>query len=191
MKIQRSNAAALVGGTLLIGFGLLSLAGQLFRGSQFSSYFWPFAVIGLGAVFFVGMFAGGKHVAGLAIPGSILLVSGLTLLFQNLTGSWTSWSYGWTLLLASVGLGVFIMGVYEGDENHRQAGLKVMQVAVTLFIIFGALFELVLSPSGPSAGRYVFPVLLILFGGYLVLARSGLLGWHRHADEDPGSDQSA
>ena len=184
MNTQRSNAGTLVAGSLLVGFGVLALLGQLFAGSQFWSYFWPFVVIGFGAMFFVGMFAGGKSMAGLAIPGSIIAVSGLTLLVKNLTGSWSTWSYGWTLTLASVGLGIFIMGWYQGDLQRRQSGLKVMQVAATLFIIFGSFFELVISPRGVSAGRYAFPMLLILLGGYLVLTRSGFLGRHPSADAD-------
>ena len=187
MTTRRSNTGALLAGSLLIGFGVLALLGQLFRGSDFWSYLWPLAVIGFGALFFVGMFAGGRSAAALAIPGSIITVSGLTLLFQNLTGNWSTWSYGWTLTLASVGLGIYIMGLYQGDAHRQQSGLKVMQVALVLFIVFGAVFELILSPSGLVGWRYAFPVLLILLGIYLVLTRSGLLGAHSSQDEEPGA----
>ena len=44
MNTQRSNVGALVGGTLLIGFGVLALFGQLFRDFRLWSYVWPFAV---------------------------------------------------------------------------------------------------------------------------------------------------
>jgi hypothetical protein len=183
MNTQRSNIGALVGGTLLIGFGLLALFGQLFRDFRFWSYLWPFAVIGCGVLFFIGMFAGGKSMAALAIPGSIITVSGLMLFFQNLTSHWATWSYGWTVTLASVGLGIFIMGAYQGDEQRKRSGLKVMKVAAVLFIVFGVFFEMILSISGLTAGRYTFPVLLILLGGYLVLSRSGLLRSHKSSDE--------
>ena len=183
MTTQRSNVGTLVGGALLIGFGVLALFGQIFRDFHFWSYIWPFAVIGCGAMFFIGMLAGGKSLAGLAIPGSIITVSGLMLLFQNITGHWSTWSYGWTITLASVGLGIFIMGMIQGDEHCRQAGLKVMKVAAILFVIFGAFFEMILSPFGLTAGRYTFPVLLILLGGYLVVPRSGLLGGRKAENE--------
>ncbi len=94
MTTQRSQIGTLIGGVMLIGLGTLALFGQLFRGFHFWSYFWPLIVIGAGAMFFVGMLAGGKSVSGLAVPGSIITVNGLMLLFQNFTGHWTSWSYG-------------------------------------------------------------------------------------------------
>ena len=183
MTTQRSNVGTLVGGALLIGFGVLALFGQIFRDFHFWSYIWPFAIVGSGLLFFIGMFAGGKSLAGLAIPGSIITVNGLMLLFQNFTGHWSSWSYGWTITLASVGLGIFIMGAYAGDQHRRQAGLKVMKIAAVLFVLFGAFFELLLSPFGLTGGRYTFPILLILLGGYLVVSRSGLVGGRKSENE--------
>jgi len=109
MNLER-NLGTLLGGALLIGLGLLTLFGQIFSGFHFWSFAWPLVIIGCGGLFFIGMLAGGKSLAGLAIPGSLITIGGLTLLYQNLTGHWYSWSYGWTITLASVGLGIFIMG---------------------------------------------------------------------------------
>jgi hypothetical protein len=81
MQTNRSNAGALVGGAIMIAFGLLALAGQVFRSVDWG-FLWPFTVIGIGALFFVAMFAGGKQTAGFAIPGSIVGGIGLVLLFQ-------------------------------------------------------------------------------------------------------------
>jgi hypothetical protein len=190
MTTQRSNLGTLIGGALLVGLGILTLFGQIFHNFHFWAYVWPSLIIGCGALFFAGMFLGGKSLAGLAIPGSIITVSGLVLFYQNLTGHWTSWSYGWTITLASVGLGIFIMGTYQADESRRQAGLKVMKIATILFIIFGSFFEMILSPFGLAAGRYTFPVLLILLGCYLVVSRSGLFGG-RKAENESGAEISA
>lgn len=171
MSTQR-NAGTLVVGALLIVFGILALAGQVFRGFNFWSTFWPFIVIGAGAMFFVGMFAGGKSVSGLAIPGSIITVIGLILFYQNLTGHWESWSYGWTVILMSVGLGIFIMGAYGGNESQRKSGLGLMRLGLILFIVFGGFFELIFS-AGERFGlrQVVFPVALILLGLYLIFTR--------------------
>lgn len=171
MSSQR-NSGTLVVGTLLIVFGIFALAGQLFRGLHFWNTFWPFIVIGLGAMFFVGMFAGGKSVSGLAIPASIITTVGLMLFYQNLTGHWESWSYGWTVILISVGLGIFIMGTFGGDEGQRKSGLGVMRIGLILFILFGGFFELIFS-AGARFGlrQIVFPVALILLGVYLIFKR--------------------
>jgi len=171
MQTNRSNAGALVGGAIMIAFGLLALAGQVFRGVDWG-FLWPFIIIAAGAIFFVGMFAGGKQTAGLAIPGSIIGGIGLVLLFQNITGHWESMSYFWTLIIMFVGAGIYIMGAYGGDVNQKKSGRGVMKVGLILFVIFGAFFELIFS----SFNSLLFPILLILLGGYLILSRSGIFG---------------
>jgi len=171
MQPNRSNAGALVGGAVMIAFGLLALAGQVFRSVDWG-FLWPFIVIAIGAVFFVAMFAGGKQTAAFAIPGSIVGGIGLVLLFQNITGHWESMSYFWTLIIMFVGAGIYIMGWYAGDANQRKSGQGVMKVGLILFVIFGAFFEMIFS----SLSNMLFPILLILLGAYLVVTRSGLIG---------------
>lgn len=180
MQTNRSNTGALVGGTLLIAFGLLSLASEVFRGFNWG-FLWPFIVIGVGALFFVAMFAGGKQAAGFAIPGTIVSGIGLVLLFQNITKHWESMSYFWTLIILFVGVGIYIMGVYSNDPGQKKSGAGVMKVGLILFIVFGSFFEMIFS----SISNLIFPILLILLGAYLVLNRSGLLGKHK---EDTSSD---
>jgi hypothetical protein len=181
---RKRNSGALVAGSILIVFGLLSLFGQLFRGVHIWSYLWPFIIIGVGALFFVGMFMGGKSMAGLAVPGTIIGGIGLMLFIQNLFNIWESWSYGWTVILILVGLGIFIMGLYAGDAQNRRAGLKVMKTGAILFVIFGGFFELIFSAANPHGLRqFIFPVLLVLLGIYLVVTRSGLLP-SRHSESD-------
>jgi hypothetical protein len=175
-------SGSLVVGAILIALGLLSLIGQIFRGFPFMSYLWPFIIIGFGGLFFVGMLAGGKSMAGLAIPGAIISGLGLMMFIQNLTGYWQSWAYSWTIILVLIGLGIFIMGLYTEDLHRRQAGLRVMKVGAILFIIFGGFFELVLNAFRPyGVQQYIFPVLLVALGIYLVVVRSGLFS-SRHID---------
>ena len=175
MSSQR-NAGALVGGSLLILFGLLAMFGQIFRSFNFWNTFWPFFIIGFGLLFFVGMFAGGRSVSGLAIPGTIIAAIGLMLFYQNITGHWESWAYGWTVIVMAVGLGIFIMGFWGQNASQRSAGLGVLRIGLILFIIFGAFFELIFTSGMPFGLRGIFfPVALILLGLYLILTRTGLL----------------
>jgi hypothetical protein len=190
MSFKR-NPGMLVAGSILIAFGLLALLGRLFQGFQFWNYLWPVILIAVGALFFVGMFAGGKSMAGLAIPGSIVGVIGLMMLLQSLSGHWESWAYGWTVILISVGLGIFIMGVYTADEHRRRAGMRVMEIGAILFVIFGGFFEMIFSAFQPyGISRYVFPALLILVGVYLVVVRSGFLHISRKDAADEVVDLS-
>ena len=190
MSIKRISGS-LVAGSVLIALGLLALAGQIFRGFPFWSYLWPFIILGFGGLFFVGMFAGGKSFAGLAIPGTLIGGLGLMMFIQNLTGYWQSWAYSWTIILILVGLGIFIMGLYTEDANRRQAGMRVMKVGAILFVIFGGFFELIFNAFRPfGIQQYIFPILLIVLGGYLVVIRSGLLSSRHINSNTPTIDLS-
>ncbi len=186
MNSNRPNNAALVGGTLLIGFGLLSLVGQLFRDVVNWSYLWPLTIVVAGALFFAGMFMGGPKVSGLAVPGTIIGGIGLLLLYQNLTGAWESWAYSWTLIVVFVGIGIYIMGSYGADEGQRRAAVKVMKVGAILFVVFGAFFEMIFSMDRSLGLRgLLFPSLLVLLGAYLIVRRLGLLGGRDKTDAQP------
>lgn len=172
---SKRNTGSLVGGSILIIFGMLALFGKIFQNFDFWGTFWPFFIIGIGLLFFVGMFAGGRSVSGLAIPGSIISTIGLMLFYQNITDHWESWSYGWTVILMSVGLGIFIMGTWGQNVTQRAAGLRVLRIGAIMFIIFGAFFELIFTSGMPFGLRsIIFPISLIILGLYLVLSRVGL-----------------
>ena len=169
MQTNRSNVGALIGGALLIGFGLLSLVERVFTNVDWGAL-WPFFIIGFGGLFFIAMFATGKNSAPLAVPGTIVGGIGLVLLFQSLANHWESMSYVWTLIILFVGLGIYIMGWYGEEPGQRSAGLRLMKIGFILFVIFGTFFEMIFS----SFNSMVFPILLIAVGAYLVLTRSGL-----------------
>jgi len=182
MSANRSNVGSLVGGAVLIALGLLTLAGQFVRGFDFWSMIWPFFVIGFGVLFFVGMFAAGKSAAGLAIPGTIITVIGLMLFLQNLLNYWQSWAYGWTVILMSVGLGIWIMGWYTENAQQRQSGVRLLKIGAILFVIFGGFFEMIFNSF--AASKFIFPVALILLGGYLIFKRPAFLLGRRDTAED-------
>jgi hypothetical protein len=181
METKPRNIGSLIGGILLIALGFLALLAQVFKGVDFWGMFWPFIVIGVGAMFFVGMVTGGKATAPLAIPGSIITIIGLMLFLQNITGYWESWSYGWTVILMAVGLGIYIAGVWAGDPDQRASGIKVLRIGAIMFIIFGAFFEMIFQSFALS--RYIFPVALILLGLYLIFRRAGFPSAKKDGDQ--------
>ena len=185
MVTQRHNTGGLVGGAILIALGTLFLLGQFINFSAWQ-YLWPLAIVGMGAVFFIGMVAGGKPAAGLAIPGSILSTIGLLMVFQSLTGHWEAWSYGWTVIILAVGIGIFIMGAWSGNRTQRQSGLRLAGIGFVLFAIFGSFFELLLFGADGSAWRQVvLPAALILAGLWLIIRRAGL--WPRSNSDLPAA----
>lgn len=180
MQTNRSNVGAFIAGAILIAFGLLSLAGQVFRTLNLS-FLWPLVVILMGSFFFVAMFAAGKGSSALAIPGSLISGIGLVMLVQSITHHWASMSYFWTLIILFIGTGITIMGWHSGDAKQKESGLRVMKVGFILFVIFGTFFEMIFS----NFNNLIFPILLIVAGAFLVLSRSGLLGSKKSGTTDP------
>jgi hypothetical protein len=184
--MENRNRASAVFGIILVALGVIFLAGQFIR-IDLGFDLWPFAVIGFGALFFVGMFAGGRSASGLAIPGSIITVIGLNLLIQNTFDIWENWSYTWTLIPLAVGIGLVIQGYYTGTADLRQSGFNLIKIGAILFLVFGAFFELVLGISGRDSvmARTLWPVALILVGIYLLTSR---LFFGRKSEDRPVSD---
>ena len=168
---EKRNYGALVVGMVLISLGALLLLERFFEGAGF----WPIIIMAFGALFFIGMLLFGKSFSWMAIPGSIITTNGIMLFLQNLTGRWETWSYSWTVILISVGLGIFIMGAWEGNASRKRSGRKLMEVGFVLFVIFGAFFEIIFSASAVEGWRrYMFPIALLVLGSYLVLKQFGV-----------------
>jgi hypothetical protein len=160
-KKTRSNLAV---GILLILIGGWFLALQFFPdiGDRFWSTFdWPFVIIGVGACLLIfGLVAGAP---GMAVPASIVAGIGGILAYQNATGHWESWSYMWTLIPGFVGIGVLIAALFgEGGRDGFRSGLTTIFISAILFLIFSAVFGA--NPLGAW-----WPVLLILLGLWLLI----------------------
>lgn len=163
-----------------LGLGLVAL-GALFLCVQIAAFnpwrfLWPFFVILPGALFFLGMALGGKAAGALAIPGSIVTMTGLILLYQSVTGHWQSWAYAWSLVFpSSVGLGLFFQGIWSGDDRVAREGIKLVKAGAAIFLAAGAFFEIILNISGfrSGIGGILWPALLILAGIVLLVGRRG------------------
>jgi hypothetical protein len=171
---QENSRTGIVTGILLILLGAAFLALQFFE-IAFWSDWWPTAVIGVGLLFFIAMLVAGKAGGLLAIPGSIIVMVGLILLFHNMFGFWQTWAYAWTLIVFAAGIGISIFGRYTNQEKVTQSGGVVTRLGLVLFVIFAIFFELFVGLSGLLDGSSIlWPLLLILFGFYWLLARAGL-----------------
>jgi len=187
--IDQRNRSGAVLGVILVGMGVLALFGQ-FINFDIGHFLWPFLVIAFGGLFFVGMVAGGRSSGGLAIPGSIIMMIGLILLFQNTFGYWETWSYAWTLILTAVGIGIVIHGYWSGMEDLKRKGWRLVRLGLLFFLIFGAFFELVLGfARGNLAAQILWPLALIGVGLYLFVSRL-LFGNHSASESLPPQDDN-
>lgn len=162
---RMQDVGSMVLAFILIGLGLLFLADQYFH-IDVAGYVWPFGVIIPGVVMFiVGLNLSSPESEGLAIGGSVVTMLGLVLLVQNLTGLWATWAYAWALVApTAVGLGLMLYGTLKGRQRLVHDGWTTAKVGLTLFLCFGAFFELVIGVSGLGIARLGWPLLLIALG---------------------------
>ncbi len=166
-------------GNTLLGIGLV-FVGALFLLGQvlhiaLGRYGWPLFVIGPGVgLFLIAVLLADRGGEGLAIAGSIVAVSGLILLFQNLTDDFESWAYAWALVFpGSVGLGLLLYGLLAGRPQLVRPGMRSMVVGLVLFLVGAIFFEGVIGISGRQFGRgagIVVSALVIALGVALMAA---------------------
>lgn len=170
---QRSASLGL--GVVLVVLGCLFLLGQIV-GGQFWEAAWPLIIVGVGLVFFVGMATGGKAAGKLAVPGAIITIVGLILLYQNSFKHYESWSYAWALIPLAVGIGLMINGYWSGQTAEIAKGQRVAGIGALLFIIGFVFFELVsgIGRWGPQLfANSVGPLFLVIIGIYLMVRNWG------------------
>ncbi|MHB1357543.1 MAG: hypothetical protein ACYCZF_16360 [Anaerolineae bacterium] len=171
----------IVGGVILVLLGGLFLVSQ-FLDINLMRYLWPGFIILPGVLFFIGMLIGGRNAGGLAIPGTIITTTGLLLFYQNLTGLWQTWSFAWALVgPVATGLGLVIFGLYSGKPDARKAGMIVLGIGLALLAIFGISFGF----GFPGLGRYLWPLVLIALGIFVVLQRSRKTTKSSNTDDGP------
>lgn len=174
------NVSSVIIGSILVIVGVMWLIGQFVVGS-FWAVSWPLFVILPGLIFFAGMLWGGKQAAGLAIPGTIITVTGLVLFYQNLTGQWWTWSFIWALTgPMAVGLGLIIFGLYSDNPGARRAGTIVLIIGTVLLAVFGFAFGF----ERYNIAGYAWPLILIGLGIYIVIKRTRAASSRVVGDDD-------
>jgi len=183
---------------LILGLGLTVLGAVLLMTRALDvhpwQYLWPFFIIAPGLLFFAFMAAGGRNAGILAVPGSIMTMIGLILLYQTISGHWQSWAYIWTLIFpTAVGLGIMIQGVWIRQESIVLIGEGLFQAGLVIFMFATAVFELVFNISGfrtSIVGRFVWPGLLIALGLFLLVSRGGTMTGKLVLGQEPASSRA-
>jgi hypothetical protein len=162
---------AVLGGMLVL-LGVVFLLGQAL-GINLGQWGWPLSVIVPGLALCalgLGVRKGGE---GLFVLGSMVTTTGLILFYGNATRHWASWAYAWALIApTSVGLGQIIYGTATRRAYLVRTGSRVATVGLTIFLVAGAFFEVVLGIGGRGFGSiagYVFPGALIALGVLMLL----------------------
>jgi len=167
---NRQNTNPMVIGIFLIGFGILLILFNILN-IDYVQFAWPFFIIMPGVLIFaVALFVEDSLGKVLIIPGSVIAVIGLILLYQNTSDHWESWAYAWPLVApAGVGLGYFIYGSVKRQSDTIKTGMQLLIIGLVIFSAGFVFFELIIGISGFGLGRFGWPLLLIGIGILIVL----------------------
>ncbi len=153
--------------TLIWGFLLVLIGGVLLADQLLPAWTinldWPWIVLGVGLVFL--LFAVLTRTGGLAIPGTIISGIGGILYYQNLTGSWETWQFAWTLIPGFVGIGLAVAALISPQEHGDvwQSSLILLVISAILFVAFGG------SSLLGFNSRLVWPALTIGVGLFMLI----------------------
>jgi hypothetical protein len=170
IKVQLQGNSGKVLGVLLMALGALLLVGQWFR-IDVGHWGWPFFIIVPGVVtFIVGSATEGQTGRPLMIAGSMMAAVGLLLFYQNMTDHWASWAYGWALIAPTAfGVGEIMYGLLKDDPQTVSTGTRLVTIGLVVFFAGAVFFELVLGIGGFGMSAWVWSVVLIGVGAFLVL----------------------
>jgi hypothetical protein len=174
LQTQDSRLLAFV----LIGLGILFLAGQIFS-FNWLGMMWPLFVIGPGLPFLYFAHKDRKN-SGLIFPGIIVTGTGLILLYQNLTGHWQSWAYIWALYPVMVGMALQFNGERSNSTGEAKTGCAMVRYGLAGFAALALLFEFFIFGSILGGFTGILWPLALLAVGVFLLTRKG-------AEQDTGS----
>ncbi|MFD1735543.1 LiaI-LiaF-like domain-containing protein [Bacillus salitolerans] len=150
-------------GSILIIVGLLfSLESMGIINNPWGSL-WPLFLVIPGIAFHLAFFLSGakKHLAGLLVPGGILLVIGSLFIFETFT-SWQFSHLTWPVYLFAVSFGLFELYFFGG----REAGLL---IPVFILAVVGIVFLLEGFLEFPIFN--LWPFVLIVVGIYIMFGK--------------------
>ncbi|NLG71228.1 MAG: polymer-forming cytoskeletal protein [Chloroflexi bacterium] len=168
------RAPGILAGAVLVLLGGLLLLNNIL-GFLVLNLTWPWLIVFAGALCLLLAASGRGVLSFLAIPASILVLLGLTFLYQSTFDHYESWAYAWALVgITGTGLGIWLMGLLNDEGRLMNAGTSLAALGLVIFVVAAFFFEQVLNISGQAGdpGTAVFwPVALILLGFLLLLAQ--------------------
>lgn len=190
---SRDGSASVVIGVGFVLLGVLFLLNQFFN-LDFLGELWPLFIVFVGLLFLGGAFAGGGGSSQMAIPGSMITMTGLIMLVMNATGRWEAWAYAWALIWPTAfGIGLVISGTRRDRPGTIRTGWGMVRSGVLIFVLAGAFFELLIGLGGREGNQFLWPILLIGIGIYFLVRRGGISLRYRRdteAEIEPEDAQS-
>lgn len=142
---------------------IIFLANMDILNLQFGLFSWPVFILIPALGFHAGFFLSGmkKDLAGLLVPGGILLTLGLLFYFEEITNFQYA-EYTWPIYILAPAIGLFEMWLFGDREKGLLIPITILTVIAGFFLaqmLFAALFTF-------------WPVIFILVGLYILFGRS-------------------
>lgn len=170
-----SRTIELIAGLILLLVGVVVLAsepiGDFIQGLGIGDdvlAWWPLLLVILSLFFLVPGLVGRQHRrlrAGMVIPGAILAGLGAALLYTSLTDRWSAWTYLWSVLPFSFGLGMYAAGWIADAPAFKWIGSGIAAGGVIAYLVFATAF-------GGEAFRLIAAIGILALG--LALTIGGL-----------------
>ena len=145
-----SRTLELIAGLMLLAIAALILASDLISDivariavPETLIEYWPMLLVGLSLFFVVPAAVGRQHRrlrAGMVIPGALLAVLGLTLLYTSLNNRWDAWNYLWTSIPFGLGMGMYAAGWIADAPAFKWIGSAVAAGAVVAYLALATAF---------------------------------------------------
>jgi hypothetical protein len=136
---------------------------------------WPLFILVPGVALLLAAALGGRALATLFIPGSVVTTVGAIFFVQNAADYFESWAYVWALIPASVGVGLMLYGERMGNAELVGQGCRLAGIFAAVFLVATLFFEAFI--FGDLLGTWFFrtglPLLLIAAGVFLLVRRRG------------------
>ena len=140
-SLETTNRGGVVVGLLLIAMGMVFFAANMLPGIHLGSM-WPGMFFAVGLALLLPPWILPSHrqaLAGLIIPGMLLMVLGFIFTYLVITDDWDSWAYVWALIPASVGAGLWIAARFGfWGPGASTVGLWMLAGSLVAFAIFAA-----------------------------------------------------
>ncbi|MDQ3879936.1 MAG: hypothetical protein M3295_02495, partial [Chloroflexota bacterium] len=166
-----SRSVELLVGIMLLAMGVLVLAAdpltRWLAGMGITAElwrYWPVLIVALSAFFIVPAFFGHQDRrvrAGMIVPGAVLAAMGGVLLYASVGERWGDWSYLWTLLPFSIGVGLYLAGWIADAPAFKWIGSGIAAGGVIAFLVFAEAF-------GGQTFRVIGAVAILALGAALV-----------------------
>lgn len=157
---RRWLSLALIGGGLLLlglwqwGIGLV----------------WPLFIVGPGAIMlYHALTAGSEGDEDMIFPGVIVTATGVLLLYQSVTGHWSSWAYAWAMYPALTGFAMQWRAARVKKYRHEYVtGQNMLRYGLMALVGLAIIFEFAIFNSGSAQvlglGLVGLGVILLLGG---------------------------